>query len=309
MALTTLPTRTDASVGASPKRNRRTVRDRQTCIPAEEYEALADSVVAVCADVGTDTSPAAGSLKKRMADAEGAIDTLTTASGTAVLWEWNGTDLSQFDAAEGDAGFAWSVTTWSARYPGLAGIDDTPAIRCDSPNVAPRINFLPIKASELPATMPTRFAMVARMGCSNANAVPMLISYWENATHWFGAFRNVTQFVYSRRDNGVWTDGLLINTVAGTADVFHSGDYCKLNAHVVPATPASRPLVAVGLSPDNPTAPTRPNWYANSLQANYNASWLGLTHNPRVGIACRAWHNVAVSPGHLFADLKIVEVP
>lgn len=82
MALTTLPTRTDASVGASPKRNRRTVRDRQTCIPAEEYEALADSVVAVCADVGTDTSPAAGSLKKRMNDAETTItallDSLTT---------------------------------------------------------------------------------------------------------------------------------------------------------------------------------------------------------------------------------------
>ena len=82
MALTTLPTRTDASVGASPKRNRRTVRDRQTCIPAEEYEALADSVVAVCADVGTDTSPASGSLKKRMNDAETTITALDGALGS-----------------------------------------------------------------------------------------------------------------------------------------------------------------------------------------------------------------------------------
>lgn len=76
MALTSLPTRTASSLGASPKRNRYTVRDAARSLSADEYEDIADAVVAVCTDVGTDTSPAAGSLKKRMNDAEASLTSL-----------------------------------------------------------------------------------------------------------------------------------------------------------------------------------------------------------------------------------------
>lgn len=76
MALTSLPTRTASSLGASPKRNRYTVRDAARSLSADEYEDIADAVVAVCTDVGTDTSPAAGSLKKRMSDAEASLTSL-----------------------------------------------------------------------------------------------------------------------------------------------------------------------------------------------------------------------------------------
>lgn len=76
MALTSLPTRTASSLGASPKQDRYPVRDAARSLSAAEYEDIADAVVAVCADVGTDTSPAANSLKKRMNDAEASLTSL-----------------------------------------------------------------------------------------------------------------------------------------------------------------------------------------------------------------------------------------
>ncbi len=228
-----------------------------------------------------------------------------SAGDAAPFWRWNGQDMTQFDAAEGDAGFTWGVSTWGGTFTGLSGIDTTPVLRCATPNVAPRINFLPIKASELPSPMPTRFSLVARMATPNANAVPVLICYWENSTHFFGAFRNTTTFTQMRRNNGAWTDMLAMQPAGPVpTDIHTPGEYCRLNAHVVPATPSSKPIVAVGLAAHNLVVPDKPHWHAGELQANYNASWLGLTHNPRVGIGARAWNNVAVN--HVaFADIRL----
>ncbi len=80
--VTKLRTRTDASVGRQ-KANRRPVPSKDHFVSMEEYNDLADAVVELCAAMGLSDGSTPGSV-----------------AGTAdVLFKWNETDLTQFDAA------------------------------------------------------------------------------------------------------------------------------------------------------------------------------------------------------------------
>lgn len=92
MAITSIPTRDVGSLGPT-KSNAVEYTNTATQLAAEEYNATADGLIEAMTDIGTDTTPAAGSIKAR-------LDTLEAAPSaqSQVLWNWNEKDIVQFTA-------------------------------------------------------------------------------------------------------------------------------------------------------------------------------------------------------------------
>lgn len=211
----------------------------------------------------------------------------------AVLWEWNGTDLSQFDAPEGDAGITWDITTYSTYQTAGTYWDPDAAtkncLRATTSNVAPRIWGLPIRTSSIAGGLPQRFILEARVACQNANTVFVFAPYWENYQHYVGTLVNsVGVMAATLRDNAAFVDGLVFNNAAN-GHVF--GALRRIAAHVVPATGSTKPQVALAV-PDRYDDRVLP-WHEPRAQASFNNTWLGLAHNPRIALVARSWHNAA----------------
>jgi hypothetical protein len=90
MTITTKPTRTEGSIGAT-KTDRRPATGASWEWSAAQINEISDRVVELFDEVGLSDGSEAGSLNERVA-------TLET-SGASALAEWNGTDLTQFEAA------------------------------------------------------------------------------------------------------------------------------------------------------------------------------------------------------------------
>lgn len=88
MAITSLPTKTDGSLGRV-KSDASAATDLDTDYPAAEHERIKDALIEVATEVGLSDGSTAGSLNKRVASLE---------AETTLFWEWNGTDTTQFDS-------------------------------------------------------------------------------------------------------------------------------------------------------------------------------------------------------------------
>jgi hypothetical protein len=88
---TDLPTRTQGSLGAEKTNRRRNARPGSSTSADEHNEAM-DTVVAICELLGTGWDSGDGTVKSRLEAVEGG-------GGSGALIEWNGDDLTQFDAA------------------------------------------------------------------------------------------------------------------------------------------------------------------------------------------------------------------
>lgn len=228
---------------------------------------------------------------------------ITQQAESNVLWEWNGTDLSQFDSPEGDTGLSWDVTNFGA-YPSTGTYWDPDAgtkkcIRATTSNVAPRVNGLPIKTSGIAGGLPTRFIIEARVACQNANTVAILVPYWENYQHYCGVYVNYAgNTVSALRDNAAYVDGAVIHSREANL-IF--GSHRRVAGYVEHANGSTKPRFAVAMpARDDEVFP----WHEPRAQSAFNASWLGLTHNPRIAIGVRAWNNAA---GHIaFSDVRIL---
>lgn len=101
MGVDTIPTKTDGTatgeIGrALIDRPRPLDADPRYEVVAAKHERLKDAVIANAAAIGTTVAPAPGSLEARIAAIEAAPAAPNVQLG-ALLWEWNETDVSQFE--------------------------------------------------------------------------------------------------------------------------------------------------------------------------------------------------------------------
>jgi hypothetical protein len=91
MAITVLPTKTIGSLGPVKSDTRAYLRPTQE-LPAVELEAIKQQVIDNATEIGLTDGSTAGSLREATQTAGPSLEV------GSLLWEWNGTDLAQFDA-------------------------------------------------------------------------------------------------------------------------------------------------------------------------------------------------------------------
>lgn len=222
-----------------------------------------------------------------------------------VLWEWNETDLTQFDEV-GDSGFTVSTTTWTTRFGSI--VDEVPAIQFDSPATSHEYRALLIKTSEFDLSQlnDMRFMIEARL-CNRTAANtqdPIFLAYYEDSTHFLGIRHSSggssgERFIY--RDGSTTanlpTDD--INPVTRT----DGGEVscCGLEIHF--ASASTLPYMRTARSFVTNSFP-RP--FQNQTQAGHAASWNSLgSYQPRIGFGVYTF-GVAAASGNLFSDLRIL---
>lgn len=158
MGVDQIPTKTD---GATAGEIGRAVIDRPVPfkvdprydVPAEVFERLKDAVIANATAIGTTAAPAAGSLEERV----------TSVESGALLWKWNGADVSQFDTGnpltyDDSVGGAASGTAVLSVVSN--GYRDQPVLRLDATTVRGGY-MVPLKTAEI--TLPARYQIRAHI--------------------------------------------------------------------------------------------------------------------------------------------------
>lgn len=219
----------------------------------------------------------------------------------SVLWEWNETDLTQFDAV-GDGGYTTSVTTWATRF---GGNNERPAIRYDSPATT-SFHALLIKTTEFDfSAYENKRLVIEAHASATAAGNPCFVLYYEDVDHLHVARLASTAGTHRlsyRNGSSTWVDptfdlesGLSFGNDGETVSI---GFRCHQFAGAL-QNPWVRCIRSF-------TWMENPAVHQFLAKSSYAASWNSLSFVPRLGIGKRSF-GVAASPGDLFAAIRILE--
>lgn len=202
MALTTLPTKTDASIGRVKSDRTPTgapPADLDFDVPAAEYERLKDAIVDLGTSIGLDDGSTSGSLREEL----------------GLLFRWNKTDLSQFDFQ-----LRFRNTLGTAPVGTMAPVfvanafQGVPGIRLQATGLNHGI-ILPVLLSEL--TLPSRYIVRAHVVAIATNLVACVGPFGLDAqSDWQGA-------VYRRDAGGTTSQPRLTTDAAGNQTLRSTG--------------------------------------------------------------------------------------
>lgn len=246
------------------------------------------------------------------------LDALVAAGGgggtPGLIWEWNQTDLTQFDVVEDTTGFTDAVTTWATRFATHAA-DETPAIRIDNPAVSGHAHLLLIKTSELDLTsyLPGRLLVEWRSSQQTALGTQdiIFVPYYEALNAMFAIRHMANSFQWAYRDVSggtppTWNDPAIQQVYSALGSGVEQGWLMQLVMHIEPATVGTKPYIMPrGLS--NPEFRSIPPAVRGSLAAGWNS--LG-SFTPRMGWGVRSFGAACgAGNGNLVSEMRIWSLP
>lgn len=199
-----------------------------------------------------------------------------------LVWEWNGTDLTQFDIVE-EAAFTRTVTTWSS------GPADA-AIKIANPSTGTPCMAMLVKTTQLPPSFWTRASISSvSMSCRVNNNTPagtqdlLTIPYYESMSYMVALRHTAAAATYTRRNGSTSWDDTSPGSGGDATKNTMSGAALRQAHQIKIPTGSTDPAVSFRGTP----APGAT--YINSFAGSWNAGWRGLTWSPRIGWGCRAF--------------------
>lgn len=193
--------------------------------------------------------------------------------GKKLVWEWNGTDLAQFDEVWAEAGVTHALSVG-------ADPSGAPMIEMTSGG-ATGYRFWAIQDLDLLTAFPHgRFAVECDMGPRTAAIIPYVVPIFQHSTRWIGVQRQAaaadSRLAFYCRNNSatptIWTPGVLgtIGDAQAWGNRFELRSYVRWPV-VSPATAMRHRMQmrapgGIGADGDGPT------W---STTLDFNAAWQG----------------------------------